>query len=109
VVTRRLLKSRGCFTFTGQVFLGSWRKLECKKQEYRLATHGLRLAGIFDNKILPLELRELGTCIREDGSDGVHAGTLTKAGADDLLNFTIALLERLINEPKKARTGQRAP
>ena len=44
---------------------------------------------------------KLATCIREDGNDGAHAGTLTKADADDLVDFTIALLERLITEPKK--------
>jgi len=64
-------------------------------------TLGRRLRWMFDNKILPGELRELATCIREDGNDGAHAGTLTKADADDLVDFTIALLERLITEPKK--------
>ena len=67
---------------------------------------GLRLAWMFDNKILPLELRELATCIREDGNDGAHAGTLTKADADDLVDFTIALLERIITEPKKLELAE---
>jgi len=76
---------------------------------------GLRLAWMFDNKILPSELRELATCIREDGNDGAHAGTLKKEDADDLLDFTIALLERLITEPRKLelakerRDARRAP
>ena len=76
---------------------------------------GLRLAWMFDNKILPSELRELATCIREDGNDGAHAGTLTKADADDLLDFTIALLERVVTEPKRLelakerRDARRAP
>lgn len=78
-------------------------------------TLGRRLGWMFDNKILPVELRELATCIREDGNDGAHAGTLTKADADDLVDFTIALLERLITEPKKLelakerRNARRAP
>ena len=56
---------------------------------------------MFDHKILPVELRELAMCIREDGNDGAHAGTITKADADDLVDFTIALLERLVTEPKR--------
>jgi hypothetical protein len=64
-------------------------------------TLGRRLAWMFDHKILPVELRELATCIREDGNDGAHAGTITKADADDLVDFTIALLERLVTEPKR--------
>ena len=62
---------------------------------------GLRLPWLFDNKILASELRELAACIKEDGNDGAHAGTLTKTDADDLLDFTIALLERLVTEPKR--------
>jgi hypothetical protein len=62
---------------------------------------GLRLPWLFDNQILPSELRDLAGCIKEDGNDGAHAGTLTKADADDLVDFTIALLERLVTEPKR--------
>src|SRR5258708_38523698 len=57
---------------------------------------GRRLAWLFKNGFLPPELRELAKGIREDGNDGAHSGTLTKAEAHDLLDFTIALLERLI-------------
>ena len=62
---------------------------------------GLRLPWLFENKILPSELRDLAGCIKEDGNDGAHAGTLTKADADDLVDFTVALLERLVTEPKR--------
>jgi Domain of unknown function (DUF4145) len=62
---------------------------------------GLRFFWLFDNQILPSELRDLAGCIKEDGNDGAHAGTLTKEDADDLLDFTVALLERLITEPKR--------
>ena len=62
---------------------------------------GLRLTWLFDNNILPATLRELAKCIREDANDGAHVGNLSKAEAEDLLDFTTALLERLITEPKK--------
>lgn len=60
-----------------------------------------RLAWLFQNGKLPEALRDLSTCIREDGNDGAHAGTLTKADAEDLLDFTVALLERMITEPAR--------
>ena len=69
-----------------------------KKQRRDL---GLRLAWLFDNGRLPLELRELAKCIREDANDGAHVGNLTKADAEDVLDFTSVLLERLITEPKR--------
>jgi hypothetical protein len=62
---------------------------------------GPRLAWLFDNKLLPIELRELAECVRKDANDGVHVGNLTKADAEDLLDFTDAFLRRLITEPKK--------
>jgi hypothetical protein len=64
---------------------------------------GLRLRWLFDNRHLPDGLRDLSTCIREDGNDGAHAGTLTKEDADDLLDFTTALLERIYTEPAKLK------
>jgi hypothetical protein len=76
---------------------------------------GLRLPWLFDNGILPEALRELSTCIKEDGNDGGHVGTLEKRDAEDLLDFTTALLERLYTEPerlriaKERRVARRAP
>jgi hypothetical protein len=62
---------------------------------------GLRLPWLFDNGKLPADLRDLSTCIREDGNDGAHQGTLTKHDAEDLLDFTNAILERLYTEPRR--------
>lgn len=62
---------------------------------------GLRLPWLLDNGRLPEALRELSACIREDGNDGAHAGTLKKEDAADLLDFSVALLERLYTEPKR--------
>lgn len=67
---------------------------------------GLRLAWLFENGRLPAELKELAKCIREDANDGAHAGTLTKADAEDVLDFTEALLERLVTEPKRLEIAQ---
>lgn len=64
---------------------------------------GLRLPWLFDNHLLPEGLRELSTCVREDGNDGAHAGTLTKEDAEDLLDFTRILLERIYTEPERVR------
>jgi hypothetical protein len=76
---------------------------------------GLRLPWLFDNGKLPPDLRELSSAIREDGNDGAHQGTLTKVEAEDLLDFTRALLERLFTEPtrlqlaKERREKRRSP
>ena len=67
---------------------------------------GLRLPWLFDNNILPADLRGLSSCIREDGNDGAHAGTLTKEDAEDLLDFATALLERMYTEPKGLRLAE---
>jgi hypothetical protein len=67
---------------------------------------GLRLPWLFDNDLLPISLKELSTCVKEDGNDGAHAGTLKKADAEDLLEFTHAFLERLYTEPEKLRLAK---
>ena len=77
---------------------------------------GLRLKWLFEKGRLALELRELARCIREDGNDGAQPRWLgPELDADDLLDFTTALLERLFTEPKKLelaesrRVARRAP
>lgn len=67
---------------------------------------GLRLPWLFDRGILPGALRDLSHCIKEDGNDGAHEGTLTKEDAEDLLDFTTALLERLYTEPERLRLAK---
>lgn len=62
---------------------------------------GLRLQWLFDNGKLPAELHELAQCIKEDGNDGAHRGTLSEADADDLLDFTVHLLERRYTLPMR--------
>ncbi len=68
---------------------------------------GLRLPWLFENGRLPNDLREISSCIREDGNDGAHQGTLVKEDAEDLLDFTAALLERLFTEPQRLETAKK--
>ncbi|MHB8857423.1 MAG: DUF4145 domain-containing protein [Bellilinea sp.] len=67
---------------------------------------GLRLPWLFENNVLPESLKDLSTCIKEDGNDGAHAGTLKKLDAEDLLDFTLALLERIYTEPERLRLAK---
>jgi len=62
---------------------------------------GLRLEWLFKNNKLPQALEELSSCIKEDGNDGAHEGTLSEEDAADILDFTYVLLERLYTEPKR--------
>lgn len=67
---------------------------------------GLRLPWLFDNSLLPEALRELSSCVKEDGNDGAHAGNLGKQDVEDLLDFTDALLERIYTEPERLRLAK---
>lgn len=67
---------------------------------------GLRLPWMFDQGILPAAIKELSACIKEDGNDGAHDGSLKKDDAEDLLDFTFALLERMYTEPERLRLAK---
>ena len=67
---------------------------------------GLRLPWLFQNGKLPGTLHDLSHCIKEDGNDGAHAGTLTKPDAEDLCDFAYELLDRLYSEPKRLMQAQ---
>lgn len=67
---------------------------------------GLRLKWLLDTKRLPEALRDLSEAIKEDGNDGAHEGTLTKAESEDLQDFTVALLERLYTEPSRLQLAK---
>ncbi|MUK79124.1 DUF4145 domain-containing protein [Aliivibrio fischeri] len=62
---------------------------------------GLRISWLFDNNTLPESLRDLSSCIKDDGNDGAHEGTLSAEDTADILDFTFILLERLFTEPKR--------
>lgn len=67
---------------------------------------GLRLPWLFETGRLPGSLKDLSSCIKEDGNDGAHAGNLTEPDADDLLDFTSALLERIYTEPERLKLAK---
>ncbi|WP_078084322.1 DUF4145 domain-containing protein [Microbulbifer mangrovi] len=67
---------------------------------------GLRLPWLFEQNILPAALQDLSTCIKDDGNDGAHEGDLGKEEAEDILDFTYVLLERLYTEPKRIELAQ---
>lgn len=67
---------------------------------------GLRLPWLFESGLLPESLKELSSCIKEDGNDGAHAGNLSEADASDLLDFCAALLERIFTEPERLRLAK---
>ena len=64
---------------------------------------GLRLKWLFDNKYLPDSIKDLANCIKEDGNDGAHEGTLEITVAEDILDFSKILLERLYTEPMRIK------
>lgn len=67
---------------------------------------GLRLPWLFEHGLLPVALKDLSSCIKEDGNDGAHDGSLGKEDAEDLLDFTFALLERMYTEPERLRIAK---
>lgn len=67
---------------------------------------GLRLPWLFDKHILPDALRELSACIKDDGNDGAHEGSLSKDDLEDLIDFTYELLERIYTEPERLRLAK---
>ncbi|WP_238941158.1 DUF4145 domain-containing protein [Sphingomonas beigongshangi] len=74
-----------------------------RQQREKLA---YRLEWLFQENMLPLDLKELARCVREDGNDGAHDGTLDEVDAGDLQDFTNALLERIYTEPGKILAAQ---
>ena len=67
---------------------------------------GLRLPWLFESGRLPSDLKALAHCVKEDGNDGAHQGTLAKEDAEDLLDFTVELLKRLYSEPGRIRVAE---
>ena len=65
-----------------------------------------RLMWLFEQGRLPGDLQELAMCIKDDGNDGAHDGTLTKADTDDLKDFAVVLFERMFTEPERLRLAK---
>ncbi len=73
-----------------------------RDQRMRLAP---RLEFLFHTGKLPRNLEPLAECVRQDGNDAAHDGTLTAVEAADLLDFTTALLERVYTEPGRLKAA----
>lgn len=67
---------------------------------------GLRMNWMFENNILPAALQDLAQCVKDDGNDGAHDGTLSAVDAEDLQEFTFELLERLYTEQKRLQIAK---
>jgi hypothetical protein len=67
---------------------------------------GPRVDWLFENNKLPAELFALSDCIRQDGNDAAHRGALGKEDAEDLSDFTVALLERMFTEPERLKLAE---
>jgi len=67
---------------------------------------GLRAEWLFANSLLPKELTGLADCIRQDGNDGAHDGTLEQVDAENLHEFTFELFRRLYTEPERLRLAE---
>jgi hypothetical protein len=65
-----------------------------------------RLAWLFANGLLPIELEQLADAIREDANDGVHNSPLTKEDALDIQDFTVEVLEKLYTMPGRLREAE---
>jgi len=71
-----------------------------------LSEHGRRnlsprLKWLFENKRLDHTLEDLSHCIKDNGNDGAHDGTVTDKDAQDVQDFTFELLDRLYTRPKR--------
>jgi len=68
---------------------------------------GHRLAWLFEHEYLPHRFRRLSTCIKDDGNDGAHQGTIGKEEAEDLLDFTRVLLQHIYTDPARITRAER--
>jgi hypothetical protein len=67
---------------------------------------GHRLQWLFDNNLLPDDLRALADSIKEDGNDAAYDGTLTMEDAEDVRDFCVELLRRIYTEPARLQLAK---
>lgn len=65
-----------------------------------------RLDWLFEQRRLPDDLKDLADTIRQHGNDGAHDGTCTTIDAEDLLDFTSNVLERVYTQPERVRLAR---
>jgi len=105
----------GCFNAAGTMFRLSvdlstkslLPEADCNGLNSKIRRNlGLRLPWLFEQGLLSTALKDLSACIKEDGNDGAHDGSLGREDAEDLLDFTFALLERMYTEPERLRLAK---
>jgi hypothetical protein len=69
-----------------------------KDQRGKLA---FRLEWLFTHGALPPDLRDLAKSVKDDGNDAAHGASIGEAEAQDLLDFTEHLLERVYTFPQR--------
>lgn len=68
----------------------------------------LRLDWLFEQHLLSPALKDLSSCIHEDGNDAAHdAAGLGRAEAEDLGDFSESVLESLFTLPGQIRANQK--
>lgn len=67
-----------------------------------------RLQRLFRENLLPAELEDLSHCIRQNGNDGAHDGTIGSAEAEDIMDFTISYLETRYTFPYRVQARKLA-
>lgn len=99
--------SRLCLDIVTKILLPSEEDASCR-QPNRDERKKLfdRLAYLFEVRILPDDLKELADAIREHGNDGVHDGACQMIDAEDLLDFTVNVLERVYTVPERAKAAR---
>jgi hypothetical protein len=65
-----------------------------------------RLEWLFETSRLPNDLNNLADCIRQEGNEAAHDGTLTKEECMDLMEFTVSFLERIYTQPQKIKLAE---
>lgn len=60
-----------------------------------------RLRWLFENAVLPSDLKSLSAAVKDNGDEGVHEGSMSQLDAEDIYDFAFALLDRLYSEPAR--------
>lgn len=86
-----------------QLDIANPQKVPSQAKKYLLKA---RLDFLFQEGILPGHLSRLATCVKDNGNDGAHDGNLTREDAEDILDFTERLLDRLYSEPERIKLAE---
>lgn len=65
-----------------------------------------RINHLIEINIIPSDLKDFAHSIRLDGNDAAHDGSTSKDEANDLMDFSILLLERIYTNKEKLRIAE---